>query len=65
VISLLTTNTAFLRTPGLHSLIIIYFHMEINKGSGITFPPLICISLLIYASMMFVLSNGKRILPTP
>ena len=61
----LTTNSPFLWTPGFHTLITVYFHVEIYKRPCITLPPLDCISLLIYTVMMLVLCNGKGVLPTP
>lgn len=65
LVQLHTTKGFFLWTPWLHSLVTVYLHLEINKRSSITLPPLDCISLLIYTMMMLVLSNSKCVLPAP
>ena len=61
----LTTNGLFLWTPRLHPFITVYFHVKINKRSSISLPSFVCISLLIYTMMVFVLSDGKCVLTTP
>ena len=63
--ALLTTNGFLIWTPWLHPFITVYFHVKINKRPSIPLPPFVCISLLIYTAMVFVLSNGKCVLPTP
>lgn len=60
-----TTNSALLDAPWFQSLVSIYFHLKINQRPGISLSPLARISFLIYVSVMFVLSNGKCMFPTP
>lgn len=60
-----TTNSALFDTPWFQALVSIYFHMEINQRSGVSLSPLARISFLIYVAVVFVLSNGKSMLPTP